>query len=199
MQVFKYSYTGKQVEIPSVHIASFLGGWIPQASFKYPGILLMSDGKVERQVEACIAAISAVMRALYRSAVVNRELIWRSKFSLRSALARLRGDNRTDAGLYCSFGLGVSHNPLGWTWCTARKKGAWNTLLSLLPKQANFRWGEENGHLFRNFQQDHEETSCRVNILGCCYNYGDPHLVNIQDVNLRVSSMNKLLSTFIAP
>lgn len=26
MQVFKYSYTGKQVKTPSVHIASFLGG-----------------------------------------------------------------------------------------------------------------------------------------------------------------------------
>lgn len=198
MQVFKYSYTGKQVKTPSVHIASFLEGWITQASFKYPGILLMSDGKVERQVEVCIAAISAVMRALYQIAVVNRELIWRSKFSLRSALARLRGDSRIDAGLYCSFGLGVSHNPLGWTWYTARKKGAWNTLLSLLPKQANFGWGEENGHLFRNFQQDHEET-CRVNMLGCRYNYGDPHLINIQEVNLRVSSMNRLLSTFITP
>lgn len=113
MQVFKYSYTGKQIKTPSVHIASFLEGWITQASFKYPGILLMSDGKVERQVEVCIAAISAVMRALYQIAVVNRELIWRSKFSLRSALARLRGDSRIDAGLYCSFGLGVSHNPLG--------------------------------------------------------------------------------------
>lgn len=64
----------------------------------------MSDGKVEQQVEVCIAAISAVM---------NKELIWRSKFSQRSALARLRGDSRIDAGLYCSFGLGVSHNPLG--------------------------------------------------------------------------------------
>lgn len=179
-------------------LQAFWGGWITQASFKYPGILLMSDGKVQRQVEVCIAAISAVMRALDQIAVVNRELIWRSKFSLRSALARLRGDSRIDAGLYCSFGLGVSHNPLGGTWCTARKKGAWNTLLSLLPKQANFRWGEENWHLFRNFQQDHEET-CRVNMLGCCYNYGDPHLINIQDVNLRVSSMDTLLSTFITP
>jgi len=54
---------------------------LPQAKeFKYLGVLFTSEGKIEWEME--IGAASAVMRALYRSVVVKRELSRKAKLSI---------------------------------------------------------------------------------------------------------------------
>jgi len=48
---------------------------LPQAKeFKYLGVLFTSEGKMEREMDRRIGAASTVMRALYWSVVVKREL-----------------------------------------------------------------------------------------------------------------------------
>uniref|UniRef100_A0A8C6NIQ5 Reverse transcriptase domain-containing protein n=1 Tax=Nothobranchius furzeri TaxID=105023 RepID=A0A8C6NIQ5_NOTFU len=53
---------------------------LPQVEeFKYLGVLFTSEGKLEREIDGRIGAASAVMRALYRSVVVKRELSQKAK------------------------------------------------------------------------------------------------------------------------
>uniref|UniRef100_A0A8D0CHB3 Reverse transcriptase domain-containing protein n=1 Tax=Scleropages formosus TaxID=113540 RepID=A0A8D0CHB3_SCLFO len=59
------------------------GELLPQVEeFKYLGVLFTSEGKMERQVDRRIGAASAVMRSLYRSVVVKRELSRKAKLSI---------------------------------------------------------------------------------------------------------------------
>ena len=56
---------------------------LPQAKeFKYLGVLFTSEGKMEREMDRRIGAASAVMRALYRSVVVKKELSRKAKLSI---------------------------------------------------------------------------------------------------------------------
>uniref|UniRef100_A0A8C6L8D1 Reverse transcriptase domain-containing protein n=1 Tax=Nothobranchius furzeri TaxID=105023 RepID=A0A8C6L8D1_NOTFU len=56
---------------------------LPQVEeFKYLGVLFTSEGKLEREIDRRIGATSAVMWALYRSVVVNRELSQMAKLSI---------------------------------------------------------------------------------------------------------------------
>uniref|UniRef100_A0A8C6W0Z1 Reverse transcriptase domain-containing protein n=1 Tax=Nothobranchius furzeri TaxID=105023 RepID=A0A8C6W0Z1_NOTFU len=56
---------------------------LPQVEeFKYLGVLFTSEGKLEREINRRIGAASAVMRALYRSVVVKRELSQKAKLSI---------------------------------------------------------------------------------------------------------------------
>ena len=56
---------------------------LPQAKeFKYLGVLFTSEGKMEREMDRRIGAVSAVMRALYRSVVVKKELSRKAKLSV---------------------------------------------------------------------------------------------------------------------
>jgi len=56
---------------------------LPQAKeFKYLRVLFTSEGKMEREMDRWIGAASAVMRALYRSIVVKRELSRKAKLSI---------------------------------------------------------------------------------------------------------------------
>nr|XP_054604257.1 uncharacterized protein LOC129165341 [Nothobranchius furzeri] len=56
---------------------------LPQVEeFKYLGVLFTSEGKLEREIDRWIGAASAVMRALYRSVVVKRELSQKEKLSI---------------------------------------------------------------------------------------------------------------------
>lgn len=50
--------------------------------FKYLGVLFMSEGRMEREIDRRIGAVSAVMRALYRSVVVKRELSRKARLSI---------------------------------------------------------------------------------------------------------------------
>ena len=50
--------------------------------FKYLGILLTSEGRMEREIDRRIGAAAAVMWSLYRSVVVKRELSRKAKLSI---------------------------------------------------------------------------------------------------------------------
>ncbi|KAI3356985.1 hypothetical protein L3Q82_003620 [Scortum barcoo] len=57
------------------------GEVLPQVEeFKYLGVLFTSEGKMEREIDRRIGAASAVMRSVYRTVVVKKELSrkWRS-------------------------------------------------------------------------------------------------------------------------
>uniref|UniRef100_A0A8C6NQ68 Reverse transcriptase domain-containing protein n=1 Tax=Nothobranchius furzeri TaxID=105023 RepID=A0A8C6NQ68_NOTFU len=56
---------------------------LPQGEeFKYLGVLFTSEGKLEREIDRWIGAASAVMRALYRSVVLKKELSQKAKLSI---------------------------------------------------------------------------------------------------------------------
>ncbi|CAM4603447.1 unnamed protein product [Leuciscus chuanchicus] len=59
------------------------GEFLPQVEeFKYLGVLFTSEGRIEREIDRRIGAASAVMRSLYRSVVVNKELSRKAKLSI---------------------------------------------------------------------------------------------------------------------
>ena len=56
---------------------------LPQVEeFKYLGVLFTSDGTMEREIDRRIGAASAVMRTLYSSVVVKKELSRKAKLSI---------------------------------------------------------------------------------------------------------------------
>nr|XP_049580440.1 charged multivesicular body protein 1a isoform X2 [Syngnathus scovelli] len=56
---------------------------LPQVEeFKYLGVLFTIEGRMEREIDRRIGAASAVMRTLYRSVVVKRELSQKAKLSI---------------------------------------------------------------------------------------------------------------------
>ncbi|KAK0144408.1 Ankyrin repeat and sterile alpha motif domain-containing protein 1B [Merluccius polli] len=60
---------------------------LPQVKeFKYLQILFMSEGKMECEMDRRIGAASAVMRALYRTVVVKRELSQKAKLSIYQSI-----------------------------------------------------------------------------------------------------------------
>ncbi|KAI3365660.1 hypothetical protein L3Q82_010734 [Scortum barcoo] len=50
--------------------------------FKYLGVLFTSEGKMEREIDRRIGAASAVMRSVYRTVVVKKELSRKAKLSI---------------------------------------------------------------------------------------------------------------------
>ena len=57
--------------------------FLPQVEeFKYLGVLSTSGGRMEREIDRWIGAVAAVMRSLYRSVVVKRELSRKAKLSI---------------------------------------------------------------------------------------------------------------------
>ncbi|KAI3352435.1 hypothetical protein L3Q82_005389 [Scortum barcoo] len=59
------------------------GEVLPQVEeFKYLGVLFTSEGKMEREIDRQIGAASAVMRSVYRTAVVKKELSRKAKLSI---------------------------------------------------------------------------------------------------------------------
>uniref|UniRef100_A0A3Q2GNP4 NACHT domain-containing protein n=1 Tax=Cyprinodon variegatus TaxID=28743 RepID=A0A3Q2GNP4_CYPVA len=50
--------------------------------FKYLGVLFTNQGKMEREIDRCIGAASAIKRALYQSVVVKTELSQKAKPSI---------------------------------------------------------------------------------------------------------------------
>jgi len=58
-------------------------GILPQVEdFKYLGVLVMSEGRMEREIDRRIGEASAVMRALHRPLVVKKELSQKAKLSI---------------------------------------------------------------------------------------------------------------------
>ncbi|KAI3370427.1 hypothetical protein L3Q82_025187 [Scortum barcoo] len=59
------------------------GEVLPQVEeFKYLWVLFTSEGKMEREIDRRIAAASAVMRSVYRTVVVKKELSRKAKLSI---------------------------------------------------------------------------------------------------------------------
>ncbi|XDV44325.1 hypothetical protein PO909_012625 [Leuciscus waleckii] len=65
-------------------VAREVGGeFLPQVEeFKYLGVLFTSEGRMEREIDRRIGAASAVMRSMYRSVVVKKELSCKAKLSI---------------------------------------------------------------------------------------------------------------------
>ncbi|KAI3364655.1 hypothetical protein L3Q82_011436 [Scortum barcoo] len=66
------------------HVLERVGGEVlPQVEeFKYLGVLFTSEGKMEREIDRRIGAASAVMRSVYRTVVVKKELSRKAKLSI---------------------------------------------------------------------------------------------------------------------
>uniref|UniRef100_A0A671UNG7 Reverse transcriptase domain-containing protein n=2 Tax=Sparus aurata TaxID=8175 RepID=A0A671UNG7_SPAAU len=63
------------------------GEFLPQVEeFKYLGVLFTSEGRMEREIDRRIGAAAAVMRSLYRSVVVKRELSRKAKLSIYQSI-----------------------------------------------------------------------------------------------------------------
>ena len=61
----------------------WVGGELLQLEeFKYLGVLFTSEGRMEREIDRRIGAVSAVMRLLKRSVVVKRELNQKENLSI---------------------------------------------------------------------------------------------------------------------
>ncbi|KAI3352271.1 hypothetical protein L3Q82_005173 [Scortum barcoo] len=65
------------------------GEVLPQVEeFKYLGVLFTSEGKMEREIDRRIGAASAVMRSVYRTVVVKKELSRKAKLSIYRSIYR---------------------------------------------------------------------------------------------------------------
>ncbi len=57
--------------------------FLPQVDeFKYLGVLFTSEGRMEREIDRRIGVASAVMRSMYRSVVMKKELSCKAKLSI---------------------------------------------------------------------------------------------------------------------
>ncbi|KAK3534027.1 hypothetical protein QTP86_000639 [Hemibagrus guttatus] len=60
-----------------------VGEVLPQVEeFKYLGVLFTSKGRMDREIDRQIGAVAAVMRSMYRSVVVKKELSRKAKLSI---------------------------------------------------------------------------------------------------------------------
>ncbi|KAK3508624.1 hypothetical protein QTP70_000911 [Hemibagrus guttatus] len=63
------------------------GEVLPQVEeFKYLGVLFTSEGRMDREIDRRIGAAAAVMRSMYRSGVVNKELSRKAKLSIYQSI-----------------------------------------------------------------------------------------------------------------
>uniref|UniRef100_A0A6Q2ZFL9 ribonuclease H n=1 Tax=Esox lucius TaxID=8010 RepID=A0A6Q2ZFL9_ESOLU len=63
------------------------GECLPQVDeFKYLGVLFTSEGRMEREIDRRIGAASAVMRSMYRSVMVKKELSRKAKLSIYQSI-----------------------------------------------------------------------------------------------------------------
>ncbi|KAK3568661.1 hypothetical protein QTP86_011459 [Hemibagrus guttatus] len=60
---------------------------LPQVEeFKYLGVLFTSEGRMDREIDRRIGAAAAVMRSMYRSVVVKKELSQKAKLSIYQSI-----------------------------------------------------------------------------------------------------------------
>ncbi|KAK3507851.1 hypothetical protein QTP70_001422 [Hemibagrus guttatus] len=63
------------------------GELLPQVEeFKYLGVLFASEGRMDREIDRWIGAAAAVMRSMYRSVVVKKELSRKAKLSIYQSI-----------------------------------------------------------------------------------------------------------------
>ncbi|KAK3521471.1 hypothetical protein QTP70_005768 [Hemibagrus guttatus] len=62
------------------------GEFLPQVEeFKYLGVLFMSEGRMDREIDRWIGAAAAVMQSMYQSVVV-KELSWKAKLLIYQSI-----------------------------------------------------------------------------------------------------------------
>ncbi|KAK3530739.1 hypothetical protein QTP70_000755 [Hemibagrus guttatus] len=66
----------------------YVGGeLLPQVEeFKYLGVLFTSEGRIDREIDRRIGAVAAVMRSMYQSVVVKKELSQKAKLSIYQSI-----------------------------------------------------------------------------------------------------------------
>ncbi|KAK3569663.1 hypothetical protein QTP86_002629 [Hemibagrus guttatus] len=63
------------------------GEVLPQVEdFKYLGVLFTSEGRMDREIDRRIGAAAAVMRSMYRSVVMKKELSWKAKLLIYQSI-----------------------------------------------------------------------------------------------------------------
>ncbi|KAK3511307.1 hypothetical protein QTP70_000398 [Hemibagrus guttatus] len=63
------------------------GEVLPQVEeFKYLGVLFTSEGRMDREIDRRIGAVAAVMRSMYRSVVMKKELSRKAKLSIYQSI-----------------------------------------------------------------------------------------------------------------
>ncbi|KAK3518667.1 hypothetical protein QTP70_007160 [Hemibagrus guttatus] len=63
------------------------GEVLPQVEeFKYLGVFFTSEGRMDREIDRRIGAAAAVMRSMYRSVVVKKELSRKAKLSIYQSI-----------------------------------------------------------------------------------------------------------------
>ncbi|KAK3511322.1 hypothetical protein QTP70_000380 [Hemibagrus guttatus] len=63
------------------------GEVLPQVEeFKYLGVLFTSEGRMDHEIDRWIGAAAAVMRSMYRSVVVKKELSQKTKLSIYQSI-----------------------------------------------------------------------------------------------------------------
>ncbi|KAK3575378.1 hypothetical protein QTP86_025782 [Hemibagrus guttatus] len=68
-------------------LLEFGGEVLPQVEeFKYLGVLFTSEGRMDREVDRRIGAAAAVMRSMYQSVVVKKELSQKAKLSIYQSI-----------------------------------------------------------------------------------------------------------------
>ncbi|KAK3541999.1 hypothetical protein QTP86_009835 [Hemibagrus guttatus] len=104
------------------------GEVLPQVEeFKYLGVLFTSEGRMDREIDRWIGAVAAVMRSMYRSVVVKKELSRKATLSIYQSI-------------YVPI---LTHGHELWV-MTERKFGVEPLLLHI--ERGQLRW---LGHLFR--------------------------------------------------
>ncbi|KAK3546986.1 hypothetical protein QTP86_007434 [Hemibagrus guttatus] len=63
------------------------GEILPQVEkFKYLGVLVTSEGRMDREIDRRIDAVAAVMRSMYQSVVVKKKLSWKAKLLIYQSI-----------------------------------------------------------------------------------------------------------------
>ncbi|KAK3517255.1 hypothetical protein QTP70_001470 [Hemibagrus guttatus] len=76
------------LDLKKVACALQVGGEVlPQVEeFKYLGVLFMSEGRMDREIDRRIGAAAIVMRSMYQSVVVKKELSQKAKLSIYQSI-----------------------------------------------------------------------------------------------------------------
>ncbi|KAI3351691.1 hypothetical protein L3Q82_020526, partial [Scortum barcoo] len=104
------------------------GEVLPQVEeFKYLWVLFMSEGKMQREIDRQIGAASAVMRSVYQTVVVKKELSGKAKLSIYRSIY-------------------TPTSPMGEKLLVTQEELGVEPLLLLHIERSQLRW---LGHLFR--------------------------------------------------
>ncbi|KAK3575585.1 hypothetical protein QTP86_030518 [Hemibagrus guttatus] len=86
MRVSIYKSEAMVLDRKKVACTLQVGGEVLPHVFKYLGVLFTSEGRMDREIDRWIGAAAAVMRSMYRSVVVKKELSRKAKLSIYQSI-----------------------------------------------------------------------------------------------------------------